>query len=139
MLAASRSELKDAKTVSDDAHGFSRFKDTIVLFLDLYVWEPLCTGLRFLHLVFIFVPVIVSVPAIWVGKRVKERDSERTGCLWWYGFLVRGMERAGPAFIKVNIFWILFGNSTDIESGKVMLMFRIVGTVGCLTIRHFSH
>lgn len=106
MLAASRSELKEAKTVSDDTHGFTRFKETIVLFLDRYFWEPLCTGLRFLHLVCIFVPVIVSVPVIWVGKRVKERDDERTGCLWWYRFLVRGMERAGPAFIKVIIFLI---------------------------------
>jgi hypothetical protein len=136
MLAASRSELKDAKTVSDDTHGFSRFKDTVILFIDMYIWEPLCTGTRFLHLVFIFVPVIVSVPAIWIGKRVKERDGERTGCLWWYGFLVRGMERAGPAFIKVNIFLLELENRADIES---MLMFRIVGTMGRLKIRHFPH
>ncbi|KUJ20487.1 ubiquinone biosynthesis protein-like protein [Mollisia scopiformis] len=102
MLAASRSELKDSKTVSADTRGFARFKDTVVLFLDRYLWEPVCTGLRFLHLVVIFVPVMVSVPVMWVGRRDRQRGGERRGCLWWYGFLVRGMERAGPAFIKLG-------------------------------------
>jgi aarF domain-containing kinase len=99
MLEASRDEIE--KRVSDDVHGFQRFTDTVVLYLDLYVWEPVCTGLRFLHLVFIFVPVMVTVPALWIGRRDKERDNERSGTLWWYWFLVKSMERAGPAFIKV--------------------------------------
>jgi len=51
--------------------------------------------------VIIFVPVIVAIPAIWIGDRVKDRDNERKGTLWWYGFLVSSMERAGAAFIKV--------------------------------------
>jgi aarF domain-containing kinase len=100
MLEASREEIK--KQVSSDVHGFRRFRDHIVVFVDLYIWEPICTGLRFLHLVVIFVPVLVSVPAIWVGKRSKTRGDERSGTLWWYSFLVRSMERAGPAFIKVS-------------------------------------
>ncbi|KAE8440893.1 hypothetical protein EG329_006339 [Mollisiaceae sp. DMI_Dod_QoI] len=102
MLAASRTELKEKKAVSSEVHGITRFKEHIIVWLDRYLWEPVCTGLRFLHLVFIFVPVIVSVPAIWVGSRDKERGGERKGCLWWYAFLVRGMERAGPAFIKLG-------------------------------------
>jgi aarF domain-containing kinase len=102
MLEASRDEIK--KEVSSDVHGFRRFKDSIFLFVDLYVWEPICTGLRFLHLVVIFVPVLVSVPAIWVGKRDKARGNERSGTLWWYWFLVRSMERAGPAFIKASLY-----------------------------------
>lgn len=101
MLAASRQEIK--KEVKEDVHGWRRVRDSIILFADLYVWEPLCTGLRFLHLVVIFVPVIISVPAIWIGGRVKERNDERSGTLWWYWFLVKGMERAGPAFIKVSL------------------------------------
>lgn len=99
MLEASRQEI--SKTLAADDHGFSRFRHAVVLYLDVYLWEPLCTGLRFLHLVVIFVPVIVTVPAMWLGTRDKERDSERTGTLWWYRFLVQAMERAGPAFIKV--------------------------------------
>ncbi len=73
-----------------------------ILFLDFYIWEPVCIGFRFLQLLIIFVPVIVTVPAIWVGSRIPERDNERPGTLWWYGFLVQAMEWAGPAFIKVG-------------------------------------
>ena len=100
MLEASRDEIR--KAVGDDVHGLRRVRDNIILCLDLYIWEPFCTGFRFLHLVFIFVPVILAVPAIWIGGRDKERSNERSGTLWWYWFLVKSMERAGPAFIKVN-------------------------------------
>ena len=99
MLEASREEIK--KKVDDNDRGFSRFRHSIVLFVDLYIWEPVCTGLRFLHLVVIFVPVMVTVPALWLGTRDSKRDNERSGTLWWYWFLVKSMERAGPAFIKV--------------------------------------
>lgn len=100
MLQVSRDELK--KRVDEDDTGFSRLRHEILLYLDLYLWEPLCTGARFLHLVVIFVPVILAVPAIWVGKRRRDRDNERSGTLWWYGFLVQSMEWAGPAFIKLG-------------------------------------
>jgi len=99
MLEASRDEIK--KKVGDDVYGLRRLGHSLVLFVELYVWEPLCTGLRFLHLVIIFVPVFVTVPVIWFGKRDKRRSNERSGTLWWYSFLVKSMERAGPAFIKV--------------------------------------
>lgn len=100
MLEASREEIK--KQVGDDVHGLRRVRDSIIVFLDVYIWEPVCTGLRFLHLVVIFVPVILTVPALWIGARNKKRDDERSGTLWWYWFLVKSMERAGPAFIKVS-------------------------------------
>lgn len=100
MLQASRAELK--KTVSEDERGVERFGHKILFFLDLYIWEPICTGVRFLQLVVIFVPVIISVPAVWIGPRQPDLDNERSGTLWWYGFLVQGMEWAGPAFIKVS-------------------------------------
>lgn len=101
MLEASRAEIE--KRLPEDVHGVRRAWKALVLFLDSYIYEPIATGFRFLHLVIIFVPVIVTVPAIWVGRRRKDRDNERSGTLWWYGFLVRSMERAGPAFIKVGI------------------------------------
>ena len=101
MLEASREEIK--KKVADDVHGFRRLKDNVVYFADVYIWEPICTGLRFLHLVVIFVPVMATVPALWIGKRDPKRDNERWGSLWWYWFLVKSMERAGPAFIKVRV------------------------------------
>ncbi|KAI1265530.1 ABC1 family protein [Xylariaceae sp. FL1019] len=100
MLEASRAELR--KTVDDDERGIRRIIHEACIFLDVYVWEPLCTGVRFCHLVVIFVPVILSVPAIWLGERQHDRDNERSGTLWWYSFLVWSMENAGPAFIKLG-------------------------------------
>lgn len=104
MLQASRKEI--SKKVDDDDRGLSRLRHKVVYFLDVYVWEPLCTGFRFFHLALIFVPVILAVPAIWIGRRQKDRNNERAGTLWWYGFLVKGMEWAGPAFIKVRTKWM---------------------------------
>ncbi|MCJ1472592.1 hypothetical protein MMC13_001241 [Lambiella insularis] len=100
MLEASREELK--KTIPESVHGLRRVWKAFVIVVDQYIYEPLATGFRFLHLVFIFVPVIFVVPVIWFGKRNKDRDGERSGTLWWYGFLVHSMERAGPAFIKLG-------------------------------------
>ncbi|KAI1324730.1 ABC1 family protein [Xylariaceae sp. FL0255] len=100
MLEASREELR--KTVDDDEKGLKRFCHKFLIFLDLYMWEPLCTGVRFCHLVIIFVPVILTVPAIWIGSRQPDRDNERSGTLWWFNFLVCSMEAAGPAFIKLG-------------------------------------
>ncbi|KAI1303980.1 putative ubiquinone biosynthesis protein [Xylaria venustula] len=100
MLQASRDELE--KTVDEEKTVATRWAQEIVVFLDVYIWEPLCTGVRFCHLVVIFVPVILSVPAIWFGRRQPSHDNERSGTLWWYNFLVWGMEAAGPAFIKLG-------------------------------------
>lgn len=106
MLEVSRAEI--AKKLDDNDHGLVRLEKGFILFLDLYIWEPFCTGVRFLQLAAIFVPVIVSVPIIWFGRRQPERDHERTGTIWWYEFLVKSMEWAGPAFIKVSLcFWAI--------------------------------
>ena len=99
MLEASRAEI--AKEIPEDVRGLRRVWRAIYLFVDTMIVEPIATTFRFLHLVIIFVPVIGTMPLIWLGKRQKTRDNERSGTLWWYSFLVRSMERAGPAFIKV--------------------------------------
>ncbi|KAG6220155.1 hypothetical protein E4U34_003118 [Claviceps purpurea] len=100
MLEVSRDEIRN--TIGENEHGLYRIAHKIVLLLDMYVWEPLWTGFRFLQLVVIFVPVIATVPALWLGPRQPDRDNERSGTLWWYGFLVKSMELAGPAFIKLG-------------------------------------
>ncbi|KAL9945811.1 hypothetical protein ACHAQF_008368 [Verticillium nonalfalfae] len=100
MLEASRAEIK--KKLDDNDVGFSRVWHSLLIGLDTYLVEPVMTGIRFLHLVIIFVPVIVTVPAIWFGARQPSRDNERSGTLWWYAFLVQAMEWAGPAFIKLG-------------------------------------
>ncbi|ROT42614.1 ABC1-domain-containing protein [Sodiomyces alkalinus F11] len=90
------------KTIRHDDGVLSKLWHGLVIVVDRYIVEPFCTALRFLHLVGIFVPVIVAVPAIWFGPRQPDRDNERSGTLWWYGFLVQAMEWAGPAFIKLG-------------------------------------
>ena len=99
MLKASRAEI--AKEIPEDVHGLRRVWKAVYIFVDTFIVEPIATTFRFLHLVIIFVPVIGTMPLIWLGRRQKTRDNERSGTLWWYSFLVRSMERAGPAFIKV--------------------------------------
>ena len=100
MLEASRAEIE--QQIPDEVHGWRRTLKSVHYFLDSYIWEPVATGFRFLHLVIIFVPVIVTVPVVWFGRRRKDKGGERVGTLWWYGFLVHSMERAGPAFIKLG-------------------------------------
>ena len=99
MLEASREEIR--KRIPEDARGFRKFYTSIVFVLDQYIYEPIATSLRFLHLVVIFVPVIFTIPVIWFGRR-KTKNGDRAGTIWWYGFLVSSMERAGPAFIKLG-------------------------------------
>jgi aarF domain-containing kinase len=100
MLEVSRAEVR--KTVPADAHGLSKFCQSVYVFWYCYVYDPIATGFRFLHLAVIFIPVVVTVPAIWLGRRVRTKNGARTGTIWWYKFLVNAMERAGPAFIKVS-------------------------------------
>lgn len=100
MLEVSRKEIR--KGIDQGQPGLARLVHNVVYYLDVLIWEPICTGARFLQLVVIFVPVIFAVPAIWCGRRQPHRDNERSGTLWWYGFMVRAMECAGPAFIKLG-------------------------------------
>ncbi|KAE8133761.1 hypothetical protein BDV38DRAFT_257433 [Aspergillus pseudotamarii] len=100
MLEASRQEIQ--KSVTQDARGLSRFQQSIFVFWYYYIYDPIATGFRFAHLVVVFLPVILTVPVVWLGKRLETRKDVRSGTLWWYKFLVRSMERAGPAFIKLG-------------------------------------
>ncbi|KAL5606541.1 uncharacterized protein BROUX77_003734 [Berkeleyomyces rouxiae] len=100
MLASSREEMQER--LPEATGSLQRLKFMVVYFLDTWVWEPLFTCVRFVQLVGVFAPVIVCVPVIWTGSRVADHDNERSGTLWWYGFLVRSMERAGPTFIKLG-------------------------------------
>lgn len=74
-----------------------------------YIIEPFFTFLRFIHLALLFGPVILTAPMLMVGSTPRKRgrgavaDAEDNwGALWWYSFLVRQMERAGPSFIKLG-------------------------------------
>lgn len=135
MLEASRAELAEQTPlwVGNSKH----VRRGIWHVLDSYIIEPIATGLRFLHLIFIFVPVIATIPMIWVGARHEKRDGERWGTVWWYGFLVSSMERAGAAFIKV----FLLKNHHHCVNQHCLADTRsiIAGSMGRLSHRHLPH
>jgi aarF domain-containing kinase len=89
--------------INQDRSIFYRVFRRIKIAFLRYIYEPIATGLRFVQLVIIFVPVLVTIPVIFIGPRMPESDNERAGTLWWYRFLVKQMERAGATFIKVII------------------------------------
>lgn len=76
----------------------------------IYILEPILTFFRFIHLAALFGPVILTSPMLLVGRTESKRrrgkpvaeDEENWGAVWWYGFLVAQMERAGPSFIKLG-------------------------------------
>lgn len=76
----------------------------------MYILEPILTFFRFIHLAILFGPVIITAPMLYIGRPDRPRrrgkpvaeDEENWGAVWWYAFLVRQMERAGPSFIKLG-------------------------------------
>lgn len=101
MLEISEAERKAAHHVSRGIPRERRALKRVELFVFDYIVEPFATGLRFVTLVGIFMPVIMTIPVMWLGRKVGE-EGEREGTVWWYGFLVKSLERAGPTFIKVG-------------------------------------
>ena len=75
-------------------------------FLRKFLFSPIRTSLRFLHLLFIFSPVIICAPMLFIGKPEKKHGGERWGALWWYDLLTSSMQRAGPTFIKVCLVYL---------------------------------
>ncbi|KAG8760670.1 hypothetical protein FRC14_002351 [Serendipita sp. 396] len=73
----------------------------IASMLRRYIFSPLRTGLRFLHLVIIFSPVIFTAPMLYVGVPESKHGGERWGAVWWYEMLTKSMQKAGPTFIKL--------------------------------------
>ncbi|KAL4932267.1 ABC1 kinase family protein [Aspergillus undulatus] len=100
MLEVSREEIRE--DILEKAEGRLGLGGPTLAYWAYYIYDSIATGFRFIHLVVIFLPVILTAPAIWLGRRIKDQDGARTGTIWWYNFLVRAMERAGPAFIKLG-------------------------------------
>ncbi|KAG1757126.1 hypothetical protein EDB19DRAFT_1655993 [Suillus lakei] len=73
----------------------------ILSLLQEHFWEPLLTARRFIHLFYLFIPVIITMPMLLVGKPERRYKGDKWGAIWWYGFLVRRMQTAGPTFIKL--------------------------------------
>ncbi|OAV91414.1 Atypical/ABC1/ABC1-C protein kinase [Puccinia triticina 1-1 BBBD Race 1] len=76
--------------------------------------EPVATASRFLYLLALFLPVLVTSPVVLLEyielahprKRRKRRKdgtliTERASTSWWYKLLVSSTQKAGPTFIKL--------------------------------------
>ena len=72
---------------------FGLFRDKIL--------EPLLTARRFIHLLWLFLPVLFTAPMLLIGDPERALGGDRWGAVWWYGFLTAQMQRAGPTFVKV--------------------------------------
>jgi aarF domain-containing kinase len=83
---------------------------SLLYFFREWIYEPFFTFVRFVHLALLFGPVILTSPMLIVGKVERRKrlgkpvpdDADNWGAVWWYGFLVKQMERAGPSFIKLG-------------------------------------
>lgn len=102
MLEESERERLASRKPSPDQPLILRILKRARLLVIECIIEPIATGLRFVHLVVIFVPVILAIPLACAGPRRPDRSNERIGTIWWYSFLIKSMERAGPTFIKVG-------------------------------------
>ncbi|TBU34746.1 ABC1-domain-containing protein [Dichomitus squalens] len=70
-------------------------------FLRDRILEPVLTAQRFVYLCFLFVPVLLTAPMLLIGPPESKLGGDRWGAVWWYGFLTRQMQYAGPTFIKL--------------------------------------
>ncbi|KAG0262894.1 hypothetical protein DFQ27_002052 [Actinomortierella ambigua] len=109
--AEKEKDEKEEEKEKEEEMWVRRIRRQILEWLEENVVRPVKTVWRFAVLAAIFAPVLLSIPAVFVGDRIKERHDERTGTIWWYDLLVRHMELAGPTFIKLGQ-WA--GSRTDI-------------------------
>ncbi|EIW64210.1 ABC1-domain-containing protein [Trametes versicolor FP-101664 SS1] len=73
----------------------------ILTFLRERLIEPILTAKRFVYLCCIFVPVLLAAPMLIIGQPEERLRGDRWGAVWWYGFLTRQMQCAGPTFMKL--------------------------------------
>lgn len=90
----------EATILSPDEDDRSLLSRLGSVFIDR-IWEPILTARRFIHLLFLFVPVLFSAPMLLVGRLEDRLHGDRWGAVWWYGFLTSQMQKAGPTFVKV--------------------------------------
>ncbi|KAI9444843.1 ABC1 family-domain-containing protein [Lactarius indigo] len=91
---------QESLILSPSEHDLS-LSDRISAFFVYRIWEPVLTARRFIHLFFLFAPVILSSPMLLVGPPEDRFQGDRWGAVWWYDYLVVQMDRAGPTFIKL--------------------------------------
>ena len=88
--------------ISSPTENRERILTRIMHLLREQIWEPIRTATRFIHLLILFTPVIITTPMLFVGTPDPKLHGDKWGAIWWYGLLVKQMEAAGPTFTKVR-------------------------------------
>lgn len=120
------------------------YKRVLLTFRD-YIYNPIATCFRFVQLVVLFGPVIVSLPMVLFGpitfhdflsENVGDlvfKSKDRLGAVLWYKYLTWTMELAGPSFIKVcannklyyNLSWVSFVVISSYLCAPFILLFSV--------------
>lgn len=98
---ATPSEIEQVQLHYESKYSLVRLCKRIAQFLDVWVLEPILTLRRLTHILILFIPVVVTVPVVFFGER-NHKEAQTYGTLWWFDFIAKQMERAGPTFIKVR-------------------------------------
>ncbi|KAJ1675052.1 hypothetical protein EV182_002030 [Spiromyces aspiralis] len=82
----------------------SSFGKTTLKLVAVLIVNPLTLVVRTAYLLYLFVPVFLTYPIKWLGAPLDPNNpgGDTTTSLWWYAFLSRQMQFAGPAFIKLG-------------------------------------
>ena len=115
--------------LSPSEHYLSPSQRICTLFVER-IWEPILTARRFVHLFFLFIPVILSSPMLLVGSSEERLQGDKWGAVWWYDYLVAQMDRAGPTFIKVRGILLFLWHLTNQSSYAACS----VGSLPCRSI-----
>lgn len=105
--ASQQEEIDQFQLYRDDnlhkANKILRFLYFIKYSIDDYVIDPIITFRRFLELSLLFVPVLLSSPICWFGRKDKSTGEHiRSGAKLWYMYLRWTAEKAGASFIKLG-------------------------------------
>lgn len=99
---ATPQEIEIAEANYESEYLIVRLCLRVVKLLDDWIVEPVLTLRRLAHILILFIPIVLTAPSVYFGK-YNPIEGERSGTLWWFDFLAKQMERAGPTFIKVNL------------------------------------
>lgn len=67
-----------------------------------FVIEPIITIGRFCQLTLIFLPIVLTIPISWLGRRNHNIHNETSGTILWYKIIRYSLESAGASFIKLG-------------------------------------
>lgn len=120
LYQASQRDIERKKKAITSNSSIGKAFEKVIYYARIYIYEPLSTCFRFIHLFVLFGPVLLSFPMVLFGSKASYGTTspdkitsgssrERSGARLWYKFLTWAMEQAGPSFIKVR-FFVFFMN-----------------------------